>query len=101
METPEKKETTPENNVVENISQAANQNVKNVMASFKKIGGGYKRLFTAVYVLGLGTVLFWLLNRYGLLPVFVTYLGAFTVFYWLLVALFVWVRDGFINKKDH
>jgi hypothetical protein len=57
-------------------------------------------MFTAVYVLGLGTLLFWLLNKYGLLETFVTYLAAFTVFYWLLVALFVWVRDGFLKKDQ-
>jgi hypothetical protein len=103
METPEKKEPASENEVnkiVENISTSANQNVKNVMASFKRIGIGYKRLFTAVYILGLGTLLFWLLNKYGLLETFVTYLAAFTVFYWLLVALFIWVRDGFVKKDQ-
>jgi hypothetical protein len=100
--TMEKQELNPgpqsENKIVEQISQSANQNVRNVMASFKKIGIGYKRLFTALYILGLGTLLFWLLSKYGLLETFVTYLAAFTVFYWLLVALFVWVRDGFMKK---
>ncbi len=102
METPDTKETpaTGDNNPIETISKNANQNVKNVLASFKKVGTGFKRMFTAVYILGLGTLLFWLLNKYGLLETFVTYLAAFTVFYWLLVALFVWVRDGFL-KKDH
>ncbi len=100
----EKQELNPdtrnqsENKIVEQISQTANQNVRNVMASFKRIGIGYKRLFTALYILGLGTLLFWLLSKYGLLETFVTYLAAFTVFYWLLVALFVWVRDGFMKK---
>ena len=99
METPEKKETTAEA-IVENISHTANQNVKNVVASFKKIGNGFKRLFIAIYILGLGAILFILLYRYGLVVTFTTYLGAFTISYWLLVALFVWVRDGFINRKE-
>jgi|WetSurMetagenome_2_1015567.scaffolds.fasta_scaffold153620_2 hypothetical protein len=102
METPEKTETPiekKENNIVENITHNANQNMKNVLASFRKVGLGYKRLFTALYILGLGTLLFWLLNKYGLVETFVTYLAVFTAFYWVLVALFIWVRDGFAKKE--
>jgi hypothetical protein len=102
METPDNN-VTPANgdtNPIDNITKNANQNMKNVLASFKKVGAGFKRLFTATYILGLGTLLFWLLNKYGLLETFVTYLGAFTIFYWLLVALFVWVRDGFMKKEQ-
>ena len=80
------------------VEEKINQNIRSAISGFKTAGLGYKRLFAALYVLGIGAVLFWLLGKYGLIETFVTYLAAFTVFYWLLVFLFVWVKEGFEKK---
>ena len=45
-------------------------------------------------------LLFSLLDRYGLIEKFISYLAVFTGFYWLLVAMFLWVKDGFDKKEN-
>lgn len=94
------KGTTPDREITDEIKNVLNENknIRNIFQNIKNIGSGYRRLFMAIYVLGLGTVFIWLLSRYGLVEMFVTYLAIFSVFYWILVALFIWVMDGFEKK---
>jgi hypothetical protein len=86
----------------ENLSE--NTTTKNKLNTLynglKKINPGMKRLFMSLYILGIGMLLFLLLDRYGLVEKFISYLAVYTGFYWLLVAMFLWVKDGFDKEKN-
>jgi hypothetical protein len=86
----------------ENISEKApaKNKLNTIYDGLKKINPGLKRLFLSFYILGLGMVLFLLLDRFGLVEKFISYLAVFTGFYWLLVAMILWVKDGYDKEKN-
>lgn len=88
-----------ENSPVENDTSAKNK-LNSLYNGLKKVNPGLKRLFMSLYIMGIGMVLFLLLDKYGLIEKFISYLAIFTGFYWLLVAMFLWVKDGFDKEKN-
>ncbi len=89
---------------MEENSPVQNNTPKNKLNSLynglKKVNPGLRRLFLSLYIMGIGMVLFLLLDRYGLVEKFISYLAIFTGFYWLLVVMFLWVKDGFDKEKN-
>ncbi len=86
----------------ENLSdkKSPKNKLNNLYDGLKKVNPGLKRLFMSLYVLGIGMLLFSLLDKYGLVEKFISYLAVFTGFYWLLIAMFLWVKDGFDKEKN-
>ena len=87
-----------EENLPENATNKGK--INSLYNGLKKINPGLKRLFMSLYIMGIGMVLFSLLDKYGLIEKFISYLAVFTGFYWLLVAMFLWVKDGFDKKEN-